>query len=506
VSFKVKNPNLTSPVQTIGLDIDYTDTFTYVTPPSSFYSDLPGIGLPVFTYDEDPPHDMIEGSFYLAGSGTGFEIPANPTGTTEYTIGFKVKTRPASVGSVDENNVPRLTVDGVAIPIPFYSGFTFYTMSEDVCQEAIFTYAFGENEINSAPPVTITGANPICKGGTTQLSRTAGGLWSSSDAAIATVSATGLVTTIDSGYVYFIFADDTTGCSANTPLLRVNSPKLSSGASEICQGTTTPLTPATSGWISKSPTIASVSPTTGVVTGVSAGTAVMVFTDGVTTCVDSLEITVKSCMPTIVPDIRLDICASPARSILLSSFIDTIPGTDILWEKVTVSAPGFTNVVKGGINSVDFVSNGTYTYRYTFSIASVNQASAIAYVHVLKPNNKYHNIDTIVVCRFKDNNKTINLNTILGLELGGTWSYLEDSNNVASTNVTTPPIASRHYGAKIFDAVKAWTDAIPYPSYLINYHGLDPTAKKFKFQYTPHAASCIGTTPKTFVIIVTDIF
>jgi hypothetical protein len=501
VSFKVKNPNLTAPVQEVGLEVNYTDTFSYIK--GSFVSDLsPQIGTPQFYIDEDPPYDTIQGIFFLDGSttgtGTGFSIPANG----EYEIKFKVKTRSTVVGSVNESNQPILTVDGVPIPIPFYTGFSFYSLSDDICQEAIYAYADGEIEINAAPPVTIA-TNPICKGSTVQLSRSAGGTWTSSDESIATVSAAGLVTAVDSGTVYFIFDDIATGCSATTPVLRINAPKMAGGGT-ICVNATTQLSPSSGGtWMSRNTSIATIS-ATGEVLGISAGNTYMRFTDGVHGCTDSIYIVVKDCLPATVPDIRLDVCPNPARDILLTSFIDTVPGTDVLWEKISVGAPGFTNITKGGIHSTDFMEGITYTYRYKFSIASVVQASALAYVHVLKTNGTHHKIDTIVVCRHQDINENINLSMLLGLELGGLWAFPEDPDGAISSNAIIFPVASRHYGTVKFNAIEAYLDAT-HAIHSINYHG-DINAKKFKFQYTPATGSCLGTEPKTFVIVVTNIF
>jgi hypothetical protein len=148
-------------------------------------------------------------------------------------------------------------------------------------------------DIKYCPVASITGATHICEGSTTQLTPTSGGTWISSDENVATVNNSGLVTAVGAGTATFTFTGSgiSAGCSATTGTLTViPAPNAGtvSGLHEVTVGETITMSnPEVSGgyWNSANPTIASVNPTTGVVTGLSAGTATIeyvVVNDGCT--------------------------------------------------------------------------------------------------------------------------------------------------------------------------------------------------------------------------------
>ena len=130
---------------------------------------------------------------------------------------------------------------------------------------------------------TISGLATVCTGASVTLttSGTAGGAWSSSNAALATVSA-GVVHGIAAGTVTISYAV-TTGCGTvvATKSVIVNAtPTVTaiSGATNICIGTTSTYTDGTTGggWISSSTAIATVN-AGGVVTGIGAGSAILTY-------------------------------------------------------------------------------------------------------------------------------------------------------------------------------------------------------------------------------------
>ena len=133
----------------------------------------------------------------------------------------------------------------------------------------------------SCSTVTITGSTAVCSGSTTVLSGTlSGGIWTSSNIAVATVgSSTGIVTGVTGGTATITYTLGS-GCYA-TQNMTVNAAPTAgtiSGASSLCQGSTTTLTDATTGGVwSSSSTNATVG-STGVVTGVTAGTASISYT------------------------------------------------------------------------------------------------------------------------------------------------------------------------------------------------------------------------------------
>jgi hypothetical protein len=200
----------------------------------------------------------------------------------------------------------------------------------------------------------------------------------------------------------------------------------------------------------------------------------------------------------IMPDIRIDVCPSPLRKINLTAFIDTVDDVAFTWEKVNPFSPNI-KATTGEINTADISFKGTYTYRY--SAVSCVPSSSIAYVHVLS-NRLVRKIDTIAICKERDVSHSINLNRILGLELGGTWSrdIASDPDDAVKDNITTFPTSSNYHGSMIFNGHQAWLTATD-SSYDIIYRGI--TAKRFMFKYTADVDNCVNA-EHTLVVVITD--
>lgn len=143
---------------------------------------------------------------------------------------------------------------------------------------------------------SITGVARTCVGGNTTLANAVtGGSWSSSNTAIATVSAsTGEVTGIAAGTARITYA--TSAACFATVILTVN-PALAalSGASTVCEGATATLsTTATGGtWSSSDTMVARVTPTSGVITGITAGVATISYAI-TSSCASIRQITVNA--------------------------------------------------------------------------------------------------------------------------------------------------------------------------------------------------------------------
>lgn len=131
----------------------------------------------------------------------------------------------------------------------------------------------------------ITGTANVCVGAVTNLSTsTAGGTWSSSNTAIATVSATGAVTGVTAGTADIIYTlTNGNGCTGTLQqTITVNAmPTVAAttGPSSVFVGDNISLSNATAGgvWSSSNTAVATVS-TTGTVTGVTSGTTDIVYT------------------------------------------------------------------------------------------------------------------------------------------------------------------------------------------------------------------------------------
>ena len=137
----------------------------------------------------------------------------------------------------------------------------------------------------------ITGTSTMCVGSTTQLTdTTGGGVWSSGTPAVASISASGLVTGVTAGTDTITYTvTNSNGCTSFvTKEITVNAlpaTPVITGTVTVCIGNTTQLTGTTIGgsWYSDPTDIATVSPPTmvdpgGLVTGLAAGTATITYT------------------------------------------------------------------------------------------------------------------------------------------------------------------------------------------------------------------------------------
>jgi gliding motility-associated-like protein len=155
------------------------------------------------------------------------------------------------------------------------AGSTNYTVTvTDACGNT----ATANQNISVTPIAPNTGNSLVCVGGTTMLSNpTPGGTWSSASPATAVVgSATGIVTGVSAGTVLISYIT-AVGCYATSVVTVIPIPGAITGTATLCVGATTTLTdPMTGGaWSSGNTAVATVGVATGVVSGVSAGTAVI---------------------------------------------------------------------------------------------------------------------------------------------------------------------------------------------------------------------------------------
>jgi len=140
----------------------------------------------------------------------------------------------------------------------------------------------------------ITGSLSVCVGSSTSLTdATPGGTWSSSNVAVATIGSTGIATGVSIGVCTITY---TLSGAFVTASFTVNpNPTPIVGLTTVGVGSSIALSDATSGgsWSSSNPSVATVGAGSGIVTGVSPGTATIIYTlpDG---CSVSVVITVVS--------------------------------------------------------------------------------------------------------------------------------------------------------------------------------------------------------------------
>ncbi len=219
--------------------------------------------------------------------------------------------------------------------------------------------------VNPLPPLAIiTGSSAICEHYTTTLSSSlTGGVWSSSNMSVATVSA-GIVSGVSTGTAIISYSvTNICGIATATKIVNVGALPVFgaiTGPPAVCSLSTALLTPPVSGgtWSSGDPGIASVN-SSGLVTGLAAGTAMISYskTNSCGISVNTFTITVE--LPKTVAPVTGGDTACVNSAIVLS---DVTPGG--VWSSgassiATVSSTGIVTGIKAGSTSVFYTLNNS---------------------------------------------------------------------------------------------------------------------------------------------------
>ncbi|WP_298223226.1 T9SS type B sorting domain-containing protein [Flavobacterium sp.] len=163
-----------------------------------------------------------------------------------------------------------------------------------------------------SPGVLSGGTTNICiSSTTTYVSTIPGGTWTSNAPGIATVSNAGVITGVTAGAAVISYIVNGTGGCPASPAATINvtvsaplSPGILNGGQTICVGGTTTFGSSVSGgsWTSQNPAVATVISSTGVITGVSGGSANMEYTlPGAGGCASTSVTRSVNVNPNIVP-------------------------------------------------------------------------------------------------------------------------------------------------------------------------------------------------------------
>lgn len=204
-------------------------------------------------------------------------------------------------------------------------------------------------------PSTVSGSSTVCAGNSTTLTNSVlGGTWVSGNPAVASVNSAGSVTGTAAGTVIISYQLGT-GCS-RVKYMTVNAlPAAITGASNVCSGSFTTLSSATSGgaW-SASSSAFTINATTGVVTGLAAGAGTVTYTLSGTGCATSRPMTVNA-MP-----------ASISGTATLCQGGTTALSNSVAGGTWLSDAPSVATVGTGGgsATTVTGIATGTATIKY----------------------------------------------------------------------------------------------------------------------------------------------
>ena len=216
------------------------------------------------TVDASPSAGIITGAGIMCTGGTDTLSDAIPGGTWSTSTPVII-----SVSST-----------GVVTGLAAGAGVVFYTVSNACGNVETMTIV----NVTAATPIDyITGLSSVCTGSTITLSdATPGGTWSSTDPAIGTISSSGIITGIAHG-VTTISYTASLGCGLSVATAEITVETAASvagisGSSAICMGADALLTDAAAGGVWSSSNSNATISTTGLITGLTAGTDIITYT------------------------------------------------------------------------------------------------------------------------------------------------------------------------------------------------------------------------------------
>ena len=275
------------------------------------------------------------------------------------------------------------------------------------------------------PNPTITGTLSVCLLATSQLtgSITANATtpWVSSNTAVATISATGLVTSLTVGTTNITYKN-TNGCTI-VEIFTVNPKPTITGILTACVGATSQLTGSaiadpTTPWTSSNTAVATIS-STGLVTGVSFGTSTITYTNSFG-CIITATFTVNP-IPTIAG--ILSSCVGGTSQLTGSVTANaTTPWTSSNTSIATISSTGLVTAITFGSTTFTYQNSNGCTVTAVFNVTN---------------NPNITNPGPQAAC------DSYILPTIIGTDLTGNQKYYNNSQALGGTVITGPITSSQ---------------------------------------------------------------
>ncbi|WP_281323438.1 beta strand repeat-containing protein [Flavobacterium aestivum] len=302
---------------------------------------------------------------YCAGSVTQYlmvnAIPVvSITGPNAICVNATTQLSPTTGGTWTSSNPAVATVSNTGMVTGVTAGTATFTFTATGGCTSLATPAV---TVNASPAVSIIGNTTVCLGSSTQFSSsTPGGSWSlmPSDREKATVnSTTGIFTGILAGSVLLYYSGNANnGCSFNvsTPITINAAGVLSpiAGSSTVCVGSTTQFLNTTSGgiWLVNDSSKATINSSTGILTGVSAGSVEVTYrvnTNGCSSTVSKLVTVNASPAVSIVGNTTVCVGSTAQFSSATSGGTWSVPPNDRERAIVSSTTGSLTGILAGSV-------------------------------------------------------------------------------------------------------------------------------------------------------------
>ncbi len=281
-------------------------------------------------------------------------LPASITGTTTVCAGRTTTLATTSTGglwSTSGSNVTIGSASAIVTGISAGTAVVTYRIAATGCRK---TTIITVNET----PAAIAGTTSVCEAATTLLSSTPiTGTWTSADTSVATIGvAAGLAAGVHAGSTTITYTLPVGGCY-KVATVNVNPlPAPITGPASVCEGSSITMASTTTGgsWTSGAPTVATAAVSSGVVTGVSAGTTNITYTIG-SGCKRTTVLTVNSLPSPGLIAVPGSVCQTATVTIAA-----TVPGGT--WSAssghTSVSSTGVVLGVSGGADTITYTVTG----------------------------------------------------------------------------------------------------------------------------------------------------
>jgi len=275
-------------------------------------------------------------------------------------------TNTVSIGTWSSSNATAATVSSAGVVTGIDPGTT--TISYSVSNSCGDMHALHSVTVNALPD-TISGPSTVCVNATVTLSSlTGGGMWTATGTAVTIDAATGAVTGVNAGTTIVSYTL-VVGCF-RTKALTVNSlPIPIGGVLSVCEGGNSALIGSVGGtWSSADEFIATVGSSTGITTGIAAGTVGVTYTKTSTGCIRTAIITVNPAPGTITGDFV--ICAGTRDTFMCTP----AGGTWSSSNPVVATVIMHTGEVRGAIVGTTNITYTTAAGCRTWQTITINQS------------------------------------------------------------------------------------------------------------------------------------